>query len=229
MSTAHIPIYRAVMEDSTRWAEATRALLATRRQTLFNLIGSPGAGKTALLEALARELRGRARFAVIEGDCAGTRDAERLAAQNVPAVQIVTGDGCHMPAESIHQVLRDLPHADLDFVLVENVGNLVCPAAFDIGETAKLAVLSLTEGEDKPLKYPTLFRQAAGTVLSKMDLLPHLRFDLARCRAALHQVNTAAPVFEVSGKTGQGISVFADWLLAKATPAVRAGNSPRPV
>jgi hydrogenase nickel incorporation protein HypB len=222
MNTAHIPVYRAVMEDSTRWAEATRVLLTERGQKLFNFIGSPGAGKTALLEALARVSRGRARFAVIEGDCAGTRDAERLAAQGVQAVQIVTGDGCHLPAESIHHVLRELPREGLDFVLVENVGNLVCPAAFDMGETAKIAVLSATEGEDKTLKYPTLFRQAVATVLSKGDLLPHLRFDLARCHAALHQINAAAPVFEVSGKTGQGINVFADWLLAKARPAAQA-------
>ncbi|TAN37779.1 MAG: hydrogenase accessory protein HypB [Verrucomicrobia bacterium] len=213
MSHTHIPIYRAVMEDSTRWAEATRALLTERRQKLFNFIGSPGAGKTALLEALARALKGRVQFAVIEGDCAGTRDAERLAAEGVQAVQIVTGAGCHLPAESVHQVLRDLPATGLDFVLVENVGNLVCPAAFDIGETAKLAVLSVTEGEDKPLKYPTLFRQAAATVLTKVDLLPHLRFNLAKCRAALHQIKAAAPVFELSGKTGQGIGAFADWLL----------------
>ena len=213
MSHTHIPVYRAVMEDSTRWAETTRVLLAERRQKMFNFIGSPGAGKTALLEALARVLKGRARFAVIEGDCAGTRDAERLAAQGVQVVQIVTGDGCHLPAESIHQVLRDLPATGLNFVLVENVGNLVCPAAFDIGETAKLAVLSVTEGEDKPLKYPTLFHQAAATILTKMDLLPHLRFDLAQCRAELHQVNAATPVFELSGKTGQGVSTFTDWLL----------------
>lgn len=222
MSIAHIPIYRAVMEDSTRWAEATRVLLVERRQKLFNFIGSPGAGKTALLEALARELRGRARFAVIEGDCAGTRDAERLAAQGVQAVQIVTGDGCHLPAESIHHVLRELLQEGLDFVLVENVGNLVCPAAFDIGETAKIAVLSVTEGEDKPLKYPTLFRKAAATILSKVDLLPHLRFDLTRCHAALHQINAAVPVFEVSGKTGQKINIFADWLLANSRPAAQA-------
>ena len=225
MRTAHIPVYRAVMEDSTRWAEATRALLAERRQKLFNFIGSPGAGKTVLLEALARELRGRARFAVIEGDCAGTRDAERLAAQGVQAVQIVTGDGCHLPAESIHHVLRELPHEGLDFVLVENVGNLVCPAAFDIGETAKLAVLSVTEGEDKPLKYPTLFRQAAATVLSKVDLLPHLRFDLAQCRAALQQVNAAAPVFEVSGKTGKGIGTFAKWLMTNSSKDWKANTA----
>lgn len=217
MNNTHIPVYRAVMEDSARWAEATRALLLERRQKLYNFIGSPGAGKTALLEALACELRGRARFAVIEGDCAGTRDAERLAREGVQAVQIVTGDGCHLPAESIHHVLCKLPQEGLNFVLVENVGNLVCPAAFDIGETAKIAVLSVTEGEDKPLKYPTLFRLAAATVLSKVDLLPHLRFDPARCHAALHQVNAAAPVFEVSGKTGEGINVFADWLLADSS------------
>ena len=219
MSNTHIPVYRAVMEDGIRWAEATRALLAERRLKLFNFIGSPGAGKTALLEALARELAGRARFAVIEGDCATTRDAERLVAQGVHAVQIVTGDGCHLPAESVHQALRDLQTEGLDFVLVENVGNLVCPAAFDIGETAKIAVLSVTEGEDKPLKYPTLFHKASAVVLTKMDLLPYLRFDLAKCRAAIRQVNSAVPLFEVSAKTGAGMHALADWLHAQTNTA----------
>ena len=223
MSHMHIPIYRAVMEDSAHWAELTRALLAQRRQRMFNFIGSPGAGKTALLAALARALKCRARFAVIEGDCAGSRDAERLAAEGVQAMQIVTGDGCHLPAKSIHQVLGDLPATGLDFVLVENVGNLVCPAAFDIGETAKIAVLSVTEGEDKPLKYPTLFRQATATLMTKVDLLPHLRFDPAKCRVALHQVNATAPIFELSGKTGQGLAAFADWLWSHAIPTADNG------
>ena len=222
MSNAHIPVYRAVMEDGVRWAAATRALLAERRLQLFNIIGSPGAGKTALLEALARELAGRSRFAVIEGDCATTRDAERLVAQGVQAVQIVTGEGCHLPAESVHQALRDLRSDGLDFVMVENVGNLVCPAAFDIGETAKLAVLSVTEGEDKPLKYPTLFHKAAAVVVSKTDLLPHLRYDLAQCRAAIRQINSAVPLFELSAKTGVGMSALADWLYAQANTARRA-------
>jgi hydrogenase nickel incorporation protein HypB len=212
MSTAHIHIHRAVMDDSLREAMATRAWLAQRRWPMFNFIGSPGAGKTALLEALAGALAGRLKFAVIEGDCATARDAERVAARGIHAVQIVTGDGCHLPAAAVRAALADLP-ADGECVLVENVGNLVCPAAFDIGETAKVAVLSVTEGEDKPLKYPALFRKAGALVLTKTDLLPHLRFDLDACRRALRQVNSVAPLFEVSARSGRGLAALADWLL----------------
>ena len=211
MSTAQIHIHRAVMDDSLREATATRAWLAARHLTMFNFIGSPGAGKTALLEALAGALAGRLRFAVIEGDCATARDAERVAARGIHAIQIVTGEGCHLPAASVHSVLEQLP-AGLDSVLVENVGNLVCPAAFDIGETAKIAVLSVTEGEDKPLKYPGLFRKAGAIVLTKTDLLPHLRYDLEACRRAIRQINSTAPLFELAAKTGVGLAPLADWL-----------------
>lgn len=211
MTTAQIHIHRAVMDDSLREAAATRAWLAERRLKMFNFIGSPGAGKTALLEALAGVLAGRLKFAVIEGDCATARDAERVAARGIHAIQIVTGDGCHLPAAAVHNVLDGLP-AGMDCVLVENVGNLVCPAAFDIGETAKVAVLSVTEGEDKPLKYPGLFRKAGALVLTKTDLLPHLRFNMDACRHAIRQINSAAPLFEVSAKTGAGMAAIADWL-----------------
>jgi hydrogenase nickel incorporation protein HypB len=214
MSTAQIHIHRAVMDDSLREAMATRDWLAERRWPMFNFIGSPGAGKTALLEALAGALAGKLKFAVIEGDCATTRDAERVAARGLHVVQIVTGDGCHLPAAAVHEVLAALP-ADSECVLVENVGNLVCPAAFDIGETAKIAVLSVTEGEDKPLKYPALFRRAGAIVLAKMDLLPHLRFNLAACRHAIRQVNSTAPLFELSAKSGAGVPSLADWLSAQ--------------
>ena len=211
---AQIHIHRAVMDDSLREASATRLWLAERRLQMFNIIGSPGAGKTALLEALAGTLAGRLKFAVIEGDCATARDAERVAAHGISAIQIVTGDGCHLPAAAVRKALADLP-AGMDCILVENVGNLVCPAAFDIGETAKLAVLSVTEGEDKPLKYPALFRKAGAIVLTKIDLLPHLRFKLEACRHAIRQINSAVPLFELSAKTGTGLLALADWLCAQ--------------
>ncbi len=218
MTIASIRVYRDLLDGNRRWAEATRALLRARGWTLVNMIGAPGSGKTALLEALARALPDRRTWAVIEGDCATTRDAERLRAAGLTASQILTGDGCHLTAATVHQALCDLPFAPRTLVLVENVGNLVCPASCDLGEDAKIAVLSVTEGEDKPLKYPILFRVARAVVLSKTDLLPHLRFSLDRCRAALRQVNAAAPVFELSAKTGAGVPAFADWLCA-APPA----------
>ena len=214
MSTAQIHIHRAVMDDSLREATATRVWLAERRLKMFNFIGSPGAGKTALLEALAGALAGRLKFAVIEGDCATARDAERVAARGISAIQIVTGDGCHLPAAAVHKALGDLPDG-MDLILVENVGNLVCPAAFDIGETAKIAVLSVAEGEDKPLKYPGLFRKAGALVLTKTDLLSHLRFNMDTCRHAIRQINSASPLFELSAKTGAGVTALADWLCAQ--------------
>jgi len=216
MSPAQLRVYRDLLDADRRWAAATRALLRARGWTLLNLIGAPGGGKTALLEALARVRPPLPAGAVIEGDCATTRDAERVRAAGWAAVQILTGTGCHVTAAAVHQALADLPAAGPGLVFVENVGNLVCPAGTDLGGDAKLAVLSVAEGEDKPLKYPILFRVARAVVLTKTDLLPHLRFDLARCRAALQQVNAAAPVFELSARTGAGVAAFADWLRARA-------------
>ena len=213
MTTEIIRVYRDVVSDDRRWAQATRDGLTARGWTLLNLIGSPGSGKTALLEALARALRDRVACAVIEADCATTRDAERIRAAGLPVCQIVTGDGCHVTAAAVYQALNDLALAGRNLVFVENVGNLVCPASCDLGETAKIAVLSVTEGEDKPLKYPILFRAARAVLLTKTDLLPHLQYRLEDVLAALRQVNGAAPVFQLSAKTGAGLPAFADWLL----------------
>ncbi|MCX6995864.1 MAG: hydrogenase nickel incorporation protein HypB [Kiritimatiellaeota bacterium] len=218
MPTEIIRVYRDVLSDDRRWAQAARALLQARGWILLNLIGSPGSGKTALLEKLAGALRDRAACAVIEADCATTRDAERIRGAGLPVSQILTGDGCHVTAAAVHQALSDLPLAGPALVFVENVGNLVCPASCDIGEAAKIAVLSVTEGEDKPLKYPILFRAARAVVLTKTDLLPHLRYRLEDVLAALRQVNGATPIFQISAKTGAGLPAFADWLLTVGPP-----------
>lgn len=193
------------------WAAKTRKLLAARGARMLNMIGSPGSGKTALLEKTAALLSGL-EFAVLEGDVAGTRDAERLAALGVRVSQLVTCGACHLNARLVHTALRDLPLAKLDLVMVENVGNLVCPAEFDIGEEAKIAVLSVAEGEDKPEKYPALFREASCVVLTKTDLLPHLRIDFEACLRSLHRVNGSIPVFPVSAFTGEGVADWAAWL-----------------
>jgi hydrogenase nickel incorporation protein HypB len=214
MATQNIKIYKDLMGENEKWAAATRQVLAERRLAMINLIGSPGSGKTALIESTARHLGVRFRAAVLEGDVETTRDAERIAAVNLPVSQLLTGGACHLEAKLVHHALRELPLADLDLVIVENVGNMVCPAEFDIGEHAKVAVLSVTEGEDKPLKYPLLFREAKAVVLTKTDLLPHLRFDLPACEGFIRQVNAGIPVFKVSAQTGEGLASWTEWLLA---------------
>jgi hydrogenase nickel incorporation protein HypB len=203
------------MGANAEWAEKTRGLLREKRVRMFNLIGSAGCGKTALIERLAVRFQGRVEFAVLEGDVETTRDAERLAALGVRVSQLLTGGACHLEAKLVHHALRDLPLEDLDVVIVENVGNLVCPAEFDIGEAAKVAALSVTEGEDKPLKYPLLFREAKALVITKTDLLPHLTFSLDACRDFVRRVNAALPVFEVSAVADTGIGEWGDWLLAQ--------------
>ncbi|GAF77298.1 unnamed protein product, partial [marine sediment metagenome] len=191
----------------------TRALLSEKKVIMVNMIGSPGCGKTSLLEAVAAKARGKLSFAVLEGDLETTRDAERMAAVQVKANQLLTGGGCHLEARLVHHGLKDLDPDGLDFVFVENVGNLVCPVQFDIGEAAKIGLLSVTEGEDKPLKYPFLFKEAKVAVLTKIDLLPHLDFDEEACLGFIKTINPKLKVFRVSSKTGEGMDEFMEWLL----------------
>lgn len=213
MNVKQIKIYRDLMGENERWAGEIRDLLRQQGIILFNLIGSPGAGKTTLLEKIAGPLRARLRFAVLEGDIETTRDAERLHALDVPVAQLLSGGACHLEAKLVHRALCDLDLHDLDLVFVENVGNMVCPAEFDIGEQAKIAVLSVTEGEDKPLKYPLLYREAGAVVLTKTDLLPHLDFDLDQCLENTRQVNADLPVFVVSARADTGLRDWVNWIL----------------
>ncbi len=213
MSATSIKVYKDLMGENEKWAAQTRELLGARKLGMLNLIGAPGSGKTALLEAMIKQLGGRLRLAVLEGDVETTHDAERIAVLNVPVSQLLTSGACHLEAKLVHHALRDLPLDRLDLVVVENVGNLVCPAEFDIGEHAKIAVLSVAEGEDKPLKYPLLFRECKAVVLTKIDLLPHLTFDVDSCLNYIRQVNAAVPIFQVSARTGAGLSAWMDWVL----------------
>jgi hydrogenase nickel incorporation protein HypB len=217
MSPTSIKVYKDLMGENEKWAAQTRELLGARKLGMLNLIGAPGSGKTALLEAMIKQLGGRLRLAVLEGDVETTHDAERIDVLNVPVSQLLTSGACHLEAKLVHYALRDLPLDRLDLVVVENVGNLVCPAEFDIGEQAKIAVLSVTEGEDKPLKYPLLFRECKAVVLTKIDLLPHLTFDVDSCLGYIRQVNAAVPVFQVSSRSGTGLPAWMDWVL-KARP-----------
>jgi hydrogenase nickel incorporation protein HypB len=215
MSRQEIKVYRNLSGANEEWAQKTRELLARTGVTVLNFIGSPGSGKTTLLEGMVSRLGERFRFAVLEGDVETTKDAERLAVLDVPVSQLITGGGCHLNAKMVHQALLDLPLEALDIVIVENVGNLVCPSQFDIGETAKVAVLSVTEGEEKPIKYPMLFREAKAVVLTKTDLLPYIPFSMDACLGYLRQLNGDLPIFQVSSLKGDGMDAWIDWLAAQ--------------
>lgn len=212
VTRSEIKVYRDLMGANAEWAGRSRQMLDELGIIMINLIGSPGAGKTTLLERTIERLCVHLRVAVLEGDIETTCDAERLNALGIPVSQLLTGGGCHLEAKMIHRALCDLPLSGLDMVIVENVGNLVCPAEFDIGELAKIAVLSVTEGEDKPLKYPLLFHEARAVVMTKTDLLPHIPYHLPLCLDNLKRVNGAIPVFQVSAVTGTGLEAWIEWL-----------------
>jgi hydrogenase nickel incorporation protein HypB len=197
------------------------AFAATNRQRLdqldalaLNLLSSPGAGKTTLLVRTIEALAGEFPMAVIEGDQETDQDATRIRATGVPALQINTGMGCHLDAQQVGHAMDALQPEAGSVLFVENVGNLVCPAAFDLGEACKIAILSVTEGEDKPLKYPNLFQAADLMLISKIDLLPHLDFDLEACLAAARRVNPDIEVLTLSARTGTGMAAWLDWLRA---------------
>jgi len=212
MGNKEIKVYQNLMGENEKWAKKTRDVLKEKNITMLNIIGSPGSGKTALLERLAEEIAQEIPFAVLEGDIATTRDAERLSAKNIPTSQLLTNGACHLEAKLVHTALLDLPLDSLAMVIVENVGNLVCPAEFDIGEHAKIAVLSVTEGEEKPLKYPLLFTEAQAVFLTKVDLLPHLPFDIDTCIQSIKQINAHAPIFQVSPLTNSGMDACVRWV-----------------
>ncbi|MFH1022746.1 MAG: hydrogenase nickel incorporation protein HypB [Planctomycetota bacterium] len=205
------------------WARKIRHLLAESEVTLLNLIGAPGSGKTTLLEKTASRLGRRLRFAVLEGDVETTIDAERMRAVGVRVSQLLTGGACHLPARLVHRGLAGLPLTELDMVIVENVGNLICPAEFDIGEKAKVAVLSVAEGDEKPLKYPALFREASAVVLTKTDLLPYVQFDVAACLRHLRRIQPEISVFQVSAKDGAGLEDWVAWV-SRQHPGKRPGQ-----
>jgi hydrogenase nickel incorporation protein HypB len=203
---------RDILEKNAGYARANRAWLQQRRVTAINVLGAPGAGKTTLLEATVKALAGRMAVSVIEGDQETDRDAERIRAAGAAALQLNTGTGCHLDAHHVRHALEELDPPRHSLVIIENVGNLVCPALFDLGERAKVVIMSVTEGEDKPLKYPHMFRASELLLLNKVDLLPHLRFDVDRCLAHARHVHSAQTVLHVSATSGHGIAQFCTWL-----------------
>ncbi|GAC1630669.1 MAG: hypothetical protein NVS9B10_23290 [Nevskia sp.] len=193
-------------------ADRNRAWLAARGILALNLVSSPGAGKTTLLERTLTDLKSELALSVIEGDQETSNDAERIRATGVPAVQINTGTGCHLEADMLERALALLKPRERSLLLIENVGNLVCPALFDLGERAKVVIFSVTEGEDKPLKYPHMFAAAEVLLLSKIDLVPHIRYDVERAIANALTVNPTLRVFNVSSYSGAGMVQWYDWL-----------------
>ena len=198
-------------------AAKCRAWLAGREIVALNLVSSPGAGKTTLLERAIADLSGELPLFVIEGDQATSNDGERIRAAGAPVVQVNTGTGCHLDAEMIARALSELKPSVGSLLFIENVGNLVCPALFDLGEHAKAVIFSTTEGEDKPLKYPHMFSAAKLVIFNKIDLLPHLDFSMARARENILRVNPDAEIVEVSAKTGAGMHMLYDWIRAQRT------------
>lgn len=216
----HVDVIQAILADNDHRAAHNRAHFDAAGVLVVNLMSSPGAGKTALLEATieacARQPGGGMRLAVIEGDLETDNDARRIRARGVPAVQITTGGACHLDAAMIHEALDELDLAGLDVLFIENVGNLVCPAGFDLGHHHAVALLATTEGDDKPAKYPVLFRAVELVLISKCDLLPHLDdFSVARAANAVRGLANAAPVFAISARDGTGLRTWIDWLAAR--------------
>ena len=215
--TRMVKIEQDILSKNNGYATANRQWLAERGIFAINLVSSPGSGKTTLLAASIRQLSARARVYVVEGDQQTSHDAERIRAAGAPAIQINTGKGCHLDAHMVGQALQNLAPADDSLLLIENVGNLVCPAAFDLGEAHKVAILSVTEGEDKPLKYPDMFAAADLMLLNKIDLLPYLDFDVDACIAYARRVNPKIQVLQLSAKSGAGMAPWLDWLCAGVT------------
>ena len=225
MHRTHVKVLEDVLDANGTIAAANREDFDRHGVTVVNLMGSPGAGKTAVLEQTVRGLGGL-RVGVLEGDVRGSLDADRLASLHVPVTQINTdpsfGGECHLDANMVRSAIPSLPLHDIDLLVIENVGNLVCPAEFVVGEDLRVMVSSVTEGEDKPVKYPLMFRAVDLVLVSKVDLLPHLEFGLDRYLGNLEAVHPGVPRILVSARTGEGIDAWREWLLRKAArePAI---------
>jgi hydrogenase nickel incorporation protein HypB len=207
-----VEVHDRIMSENDRNARHNREHFREAGVLALNLMGSPGSGKTALLEGTARARKGKLRLGAVSGDLATDNDAKRLQAAGIPSAAITTGSGCHLDAELVHASLNNVPWRDLDVFFIENVGNLVCPAIYDLGQEANVVALSVTEGEDKPLKYPVMFKAADLVLLTKVDLLPHLDVSVAAIEDALARVMPRPNLIKVSARTGEGLDAWLAWI-----------------
>jgi hydrogenase nickel incorporation protein HypB len=211
-----VSLERSLLEKNDAFAARNRQYFQEQGILALNLVSSPGSGKTSLLVATLQRLAGSRPVAVVEGDQQTSRDADRIRAAGAPAVQINTGKGCHLDAHGVEHAIQELAPAEGALVFIENVGNLVCPAPFDLGEAHKVVILSVTEGEDKPIKYPDMFAAADLMLLNKVDLLPHVEFDEAACLGFAKRVNPRLDVIRTSARSGEGLQAWIEWILARS-------------
>ena len=225
MAEIKVPVVRNILQANDRLAEANRKRFDDAGIFVFNLMSSPGAGKTSLLERTVEALADRIRMAVIEGDLQSSFDAERIQRKGVQAVQINTDGGCHLDGNMIQIALESLDLNQLDLLIIENVGNLVCPAEFNLGEDEKVMILSVTEGDDKPSKYPLMFQLSSVLLVNKIDLLPYIDCDVGKIRERARQINARQEIFEVSCRTGEGLPAWFSWLEEKVREKKQTGKS----
>jgi hydrogenase nickel incorporation protein HypB len=207
-----VKVVTNILEANDRIAAENKKIFSEAGVFVMNLMSGPGAGKTSLIEKTIQDINGKIKMGVIEGDIAGTDDAQRVENLGIPVVQINTGGSCHLDANMIREVMHELPLNDLDLLIIENVGNLVCPAEFKVGEDMKVMLLSVAEGHDKPLKYPLMFQESSALVLNKIDLLPYTNADIGKMKKDSLSLNPKLKIFEVSCKTGDGIDGWTNWL-----------------
>lgn len=208
-----ISVVKDILEANDRIARQNRELFDEKGVMVFNLMSSPGAGKTSLLEKTIEAVQGKIRLGVIEGDIQSSQDAERIARFGIPVVQINTGGACHLDGNMIRDTFEEFDFDELDLLVVENVGNLVCPAEFQVGEDFKAMILSVTEGEDKPAKYPLMFHESRVLLINKIDLVPYVDCDVEKIREEALKVNPHLTIFDISCKTGEGLDAWCEWLV----------------
>ena len=222
--TIKVPVVRNILEANERLAEDNRRIFRQAGLLVINLMSGPGAGKTSLLERTIEALQDEIRIGVIEGDIQSSYDAERISQKGVQVVQLNTGGACHLDGNMIKSSLDALNLDTLDLLVVENVGNLVCPAEFNVGEDMKAMILSVPEGDDKPLKYPLMFQESRALLINKIDLLPYVNCDVGKIRERALQLNANLEIFEISCLTGEGLDAWADWLRQQVSARKAGGD-----